>query len=59
MEISDDEGESWRKIPVNNSSAYKVIQPTIVELKNGELKAFFRSNQDAVLESISKDKGEI
>ena len=58
MEISDDLGNTWRKIKVNQDSEYKVIQPTIVQLKNGDLKAFFRSDQDVVLESFSKDNGE-
>ena len=57
MEISDDFGETWRKIPVNQDSKYKVIQPTIVQLQNGDLKAFFRSDQDVVLESLSEDNG--
>lgn len=58
MEISDDYGKTWRKVPVNENSAYKVIQPSIVQLQNGNLKAFFRSDQDAVLESTSIDNGE-
>ncbi|MDN3595420.1 sialidase family protein [Zunongwangia endophytica] len=58
MEISDDLGKTWRKIPVNQDSDSKVIQPTIIQLKNGDLKAFFRSDQDVVLESISRDDGE-
>jgi len=57
MEISDDLGETWRIVPVNQDSDYKVIQPTIVQLKNGDLKAFFRSDQDVILESFSKDDG--
>jgi alpha-L-fucosidase len=58
MEISDDSGETWRKIPVNYDSEYKVIQPTIVKLKSGALKAFFRSNKNVILESSSKDQGQ-
>ncbi|WBL25218.1 sialidase family protein [Zunongwangia sp. HGR-M22] len=58
MEISDDLGKTWRKIPINHDSDSKVIQPTIIQLKNGDLKAFFRSDQDVVLESFSKDNGE-
>ncbi|UJH90735.1 exo-alpha-sialidase [Antarcticibacterium sp. 1MA-6-2] len=58
MEISDDSGKTWRKILVNHDSEYKVIQPSIVQLKGGILKAFFRSDQDFILESVSKDDGE-
>ena len=58
MEISDDSGKTWRKVPVNFNSNCKVIQPSVVKLTGGNLKAFFRSDQDFILESRSEDGGE-
>jgi len=58
MEISDDSGKTWKKVPVNSDSEYKVIQPSIVQLKGGSLKAYFRSDQNFILESVSEDDGE-
>lgn len=58
MEISDDSGKTWKKVPVNLESECKVIQPSIVQFKGGNLKAFFRSDQDYILESVSGDDGE-
>ncbi|SFU37274.1 alpha-L-fucosidase [Pustulibacterium marinum] len=57
MELSDDNGKTWRKILVHPEAEYKVIQPTIIELKDGTLKAFFRSNADYILTSTSSDHG--
>lgn len=57
IEISEDDGKSWRKIPVDSESEYKTIQPTLI-YQNGELKALFRSDQDVVVQSVSSDLGE-
>lgn len=56
LEITDDDGEIWRKVFIENSSEYKTIQPTVLDLK-GQLKVLLRSDQDVVMESLSNDKG--
>lgn len=58
MEISDDGGLNWKKVPVDTVSNVKAIQPTLLKLDNGDLKALFRSDQNFVLESVSKDAGD-
>ncbi|WZL90463.1 sialidase family protein [Salinimicrobium sp. 3283s] len=57
VEISEDDGETWRKVPIDSISDFKTIQPAIIQY-NGVLKAFFRSDQDVLMESLSKDLGE-
>lgn len=57
MEISGDGGFTWENIPVDHGSAYKAIQPTLIVLGNGTIKALIRSDQNVILQSESKDNG--
>lgn len=57
MEISDDGCQTWRKVSIDTTTGYKLIQPTLITLKDGSIKALLRSNQDCLVESISKDGG--
>ncbi|RXG11682.1 putative neuraminidase [Leeuwenhoekiella aestuarii] len=58
MELSYDEGHTWEKVDIPSGDGIKVIQPTILQLNDGTLKALLRSNQDYLMESISSDNGE-
>lgn len=56
VEISKDDGESWRRVEVDTASPYKVIQPAI--LKYGDrLQMLCRSNQQKIAASWSEDGG--
>tara|TARA_R110002020_G_scaffold114593_4_gene263610 strand:- start:84 stop:1136 length:1053 start_codon:yes stop_codon:yes gene_type:complete len=57
MEISDDNGEHWEKIPVDTLSPFKAIQPTLIQVPDQGIKALIRSDQNSILESVSKDEG--
>lgn len=57
MEISDDEGYTWKKVLVDSKATYKAIQPTLIKLPNGTIKALIRSDQSVILESESIDNG--
>jgi len=58
MELSDDNGKTWIKIPVDSASAFKAIQPTLIQPNDTIIKALFRSDQDVILESTSTDNGD-
>jgi predicted neuraminidase len=53
-EISRDQGKSWRECPMADSQGK--VQPTVVKLAGGGLRAFFRSRAaDAIWTSTSAD----
>ncbi|MCX2678676.1 exo-alpha-sialidase [Galbibacter sp. EGI 63066] len=57
MEISSDEGYTWKKVSVDPESEYKAIQPTLIKLADGTIKALIRSDQNVIMESESTDEG--
>lgn len=57
MEISDDDGITWTKVPVDTTTGYKLIQPTLLTLNDGSLLALMRSDQNYIVESRSSDNG--
>ena len=57
MELSKDDGHTWDKINIPSPDSIKVIQPTLLKLSNGPIKALMRSNQDVIMQSISTDNG--
>ena len=55
--ISDDGGETWRRVDMPNSHGR--VHPNVVELENGHLLAFMRSrNADFIYKSESFDYGD-
>lgn len=56
MEIADPSLKNWVVIPVDNASAYDVIQPTIIR-EDGRLMILCRSKQGQVIQSASNDNG--
>lgn len=60
FEISDDNGKTWRKVgPVEADDTLRVIQPTILERKDGSLLALCRSANGKIAATASYDDGEI
>ena len=57
MEISNDDGETWKRIPVDASGNFKVIQPTVLRYSNNRLQILCRSDQQKLIESWSLDEG--
>lgn len=57
MELSDDDGNTWSKIPLDTTTGYKLIQPTLLSLQDGIILALMRSDQSFIVESRSSDKG--
>jgi predicted neuraminidase len=56
VRISEDEGQSWSEYPVPNSKGR--VHPSVVELEDGRLVAFFRSRAaDRIYVSRSSDYG--
>ncbi|MBB1286483.1 exo-alpha-sialidase [Flavisolibacter sp. BT320] len=59
FEVSDDRGETWRKVgPINSGTDYTIIQPSILKHKDGKLQMLARSKQRALITSWSADGGE-
>lgn len=57
MEISDDDGKTWTKVPLDTTTGYKLIQPALLTLNDGAILALMRSNQNYIVESRSTDEG--
>ena len=58
FELSDDAGHSWRKVgPVAMDDTVRVIQPTILTLKDGSLLALCRSSNGKIAATQSRDDG--
>ncbi len=57
LEISDQDLNNWSRIELNNNG-YQTIQPTILFHKAGTMQLLFRSKNDAIIESWSKDNGQ-
>jgi alpha-L-fucosidase len=58
IEKSTDEGKTWKIIPIDSSSPYNVIQPTILIHPKHKLQILCRSKSNLILESFSKDNGD-
>ncbi len=57
VELSTDGGYTWTKAEIPSQESVKIIQPTLLQVANGDIKAFLRSDQDVVMESISHNQG--
>ncbi|MES2796428.1 MAG: sialidase family protein, partial [Bacteroidota bacterium] len=58
FEMTKDAGKTWKRTePINDGKEYSAIQPSILFLKNGDLKLLCRSKNSFVLEATSKDNG--
>lgn len=59
VEISDDQGKTWRKVgPINDVKKLNIIQPTILVYPGEKLQILSRSKQRSIIESWSTDNGE-
>jgi predicted neuraminidase len=57
IEKSSDLGKTWKIIPVDSNSKFKVIQPSILQYPNKRLQIVCRSDQDRVVYAWSQDNG--
>ncbi|WP_233752804.1 sialidase family protein [Flavilitoribacter nigricans] len=59
FEISSDQGKSWRKVgPINNTSVYNIIQPSVLQHEDGRLQILCRSRNSVLATAWSDDQGE-
>lgn len=58
MEISIDMGRTWKIIPIHYEDSIQVIQPSVVQHKNGDIQILCRSKENTVMTAFSKDKGD-
>ncbi|MCC4213941.1 sialidase family protein [Leeuwenhoekiella parthenopeia] len=57
IELSYDQGYTSERIAIPSADTVKVIQPSLLQLKDGSLKALMRSDQNYLMESTSNDNG--
>jgi alpha-L-fucosidase len=57
IEQSSDGGKTWKRIPIDTSSYFKVIQPSILQYGNNRLQVLCRSDQDRIVQAWSEDNG--
>jgi len=57
IERSKDHGRSWELIPVDTSTRFDVIQPSILTYKDGQMQVLCRSKQDYIIQGWSVDGG--
>ena len=58
FEITQDLGTSWDVIgPINDGIEFDAIQPSILSYMNGDMQSLFRTKQEVVGQSWSKDGG--
>nr|WP_294941344.1 sialidase family protein [uncultured Mucilaginibacter sp.] len=57
MERSTDMGATWAAIPVDTAGKFDVIQPSILQYKNGSLQILCRSKHGKVVQAWSSDRG--
>ncbi|OUJ74193.1 sialidase family protein [Hymenobacter crusticola] len=57
LEKSTDQGQTWQVIPVDNASAFDVIQPSILVYPGNRLQILCRSKQGSVVQAWSTDGG--
>lgn len=58
IERSTDQGESWEIIPIDPTTQYNVIQPSILRYPDKKLQVLCRSREDAVMQAFSSDNGD-
>lgn len=57
IERSVDEGKTWERIPVDPTSKFDVIQPSVLVYLNNSIQILCRSKQGNVIQSWSTDQG--
>lgn len=58
VEISEDHGKTWIFSPIDSTSSFNVIQPSVLRHANGKLQVLCRSKEGVVATSWSEDEGE-
>lgn len=57
LETSSNQGETWQAIQIDTTTAFDVIQPSILQYPNGRLQLLCRSKQGNVVQAWSHDNG--
>ncbi|UCS93917.1 exo-alpha-sialidase [Echinicola marina] len=57
IEISKDQGKSWKKVNIDHEGDFDVIQPSILQHADGRLQVLCRSKQNNVISAWSEDGG--
>ncbi len=58
FEVTKDDGKTWKRIgPINDGKEFNIIQPSVLQHKDGKLQILCRSREGNVITSWSSDQG--
>ena len=57
VEMSDDDGANWKKIPIDQKTKFDVIQPSVLIHHEGRLQLLCRSRNNSLMQAYSNDNG--
>lgn len=57
VEISEDQGKTWTFFPIDSTSSFNVIQPSVLLHADGSLQVLCRSKEGVVATAWSEDQG--
>ncbi len=57
VEMSDDDGANWKKIPIDQKTKFDVIQPSVLIHDEGKLQLLCRSRNNSLMQAYSDDNG--
>ena len=57
VEMSDDDGANWKKIPIDQKTKFDVIQPSVLIHDEGRLQLLCRSRNNSLMQAYSNDNG--
>ena len=57
VEMSDDDGANWKKIPIDQKTKFDVIQPSLLIHNEGRLQLLCRSRNNSLMQAYSNDYG--
>ena len=57
IEMSDDDGANWKKIPIDQKTKFDVIQPSVLIHDEQKLQLLCRSRDNSLMQAYSNDNG--
>ena len=57
IEMSTDDGDNWKRIPIDQETKFDVIQPSVLIHDRGKLQLLCRSRDNSLMQAYSYDNG--
>ena len=55
--MSTDDGDNWKRIPIDQETKFDVIQPSVLIHDRGKLQLLCRSRDNSLMQAYSYDNG--